>query len=151
MEGQAFLSILFARSQLENKRIIIGGFIVNMSISNVINFAVVLLGCLLSFLSSFHDQYAEGFYIDVGVIMMGLVPYLIFGMSVYLRQGPLSTILGIVLLAVHMWMVYTQHFVFGGRADTLLLSGPPILGIILLPLLLSAMRKGYSEAMYMNH
>lgn len=123
----------------------------NISISSAINYFVVLTGCLLSFISSFHDQYAEGFYIDVGVIMMGLVPYLIFAMAVYIRQGIWSTIIGILLLAVHVWMVYIQHFVSGGRADTLLLAGPPILGIILLPLLISAMRKGYTESMFMNH
>ena len=123
----------------------------NISISSAISYLIVITGCLLSFISSFHDQYAEGFYIDVGVVLMGLVPYLIFGMAVYLRQGILSTIIGIVLLAVHVWMVYTQHFVIGGRDDTLLLSGPPILGIILLPLLIAAMRKGYTESMFMNH
>jgi len=82
------------------------------------NHSIALIACLLSILTSFHDQYQEGYYIDVGV-------------------GP-------------MGMAYTQHFVNGSHADTLRLSGPPILGIILLPLLIVAMRKGDTESMFIN-
>jgi uncharacterized membrane protein len=119
-----------------------------ISLNKLISIAIVLLGCLLSFVSSFHDQYAEGYYIDFGVVMAGLVPYLIFGMAMYLREGVVTTMIGLVLLAVHLWMVYQQHFVIPGGSDGLLLFGPPVLGILLLPLLIVAMRKGYAEAMY---
>ena len=114
------------------------------TLSKSITYSVILLGCLLSFVSAFTTQYALGYYLDFGVVMTGLVPYLIFAMAVVLRQSMLSTIIGIALILVHAWMVFTERLVLTDRSDELLLYGPLVLAVVLLPLLAIAMRKPYS-------
>jgi hypothetical protein len=111
------------------------------SLINSINYSIVAVGCVLAFVSSFSAQSAIGYYLDFGVVLAGLVPYLVFAMAVYLRQSILSTLVGIAAIAVHLWMVGREGFFTHAGSDSFLLYGPIILGVVLIPLLLIAMRR----------
>lgn len=115
------------------------------TLSNTINFTIVAAGCALTFVSAFTAQYALGYYLDFEVVMIGLLPYLVFAVAAARLQGVLTTIHGVVLLAVHAWMVITIRLLTSGGSDEPLLYGPLILSVVLIPLLIMAVRTSYDE------
>lgn len=117
------------------------------SIRQIYYVGIVLLGCAISFVSAVSSQAAVGYFLNFGVVLMGIVPYLIYAMAVYIRRGAgfVSLLIGPLLIAAQLWMVYTYHFV-NQDSGTLLYFGPPVLGVVILPLLIVAMRNGYTEA-----
>ena len=107
-------------------------------------YGLVVIGCALAFVSSFTPQLALGYYLQLGVLLIGLLPYLVYSIAVALYESMLTIAFGLALIAAHTWMVFNVRFIEGSAyADGLLYYGPIILTVALLPLFIMALRVPY--------
>ena len=116
----------------------------NTTLYKVFGNVLVVIGCALAFVSSFTPQLALGYYLEFGVLLVGLLPYLIYSIAVALYQSMLTIIYGIALVAVHAWLVINVNFIVDtANNDNLLYYGPIILTVALIPLFIMALRVPY--------
>ena len=107
-------------------------------------YGLVVIGCALTFVSAFTPQLALGYYLQFGVVLIGLLPYVIYSIAVTLYDSMLTIAYGLGLIAVHIWMVMNVRFIEGGTyTDALLYYGPIILSVALIPLFIMALRVPY--------
>ncbi len=105
-------------------------------------YGVILLGCGLAFLSAVVPHYDTGYYLMTGVLLTGLLPYLVYALVAALMQGPLVLVGGLVILVLHGILV-TNERVLGGAdyGSGMIYYGPLLLAVLGLPLLLRALRE----------
>ena len=114
-----------------------------MKPSKALEYWIIVAGCLLAFISAFKPMAAIGYELETGLLVVGLIPYLIYSVAVVLWQGVVSVVHGIVLLLLHAWMVMSVRFIeIAGHSfsSELLVYGPLILSVALLPIAGLAMR-----------
>ena len=106
-------------------------------------YGFVLLGCGLAFLSAAVPHYDAGYYLMTGVLLTGLLPYLIYALAATLMQGPLILAGGLAILVVHGGLVFAERLAGGaGYESGLIYYGPLALALVLgLPLLLQSLRQ----------
>jgi hypothetical protein len=78
----------------------------------------------------------------LSVFVAGMLPYIVYGIIVPLSRGALTTIIGLIIVTVHLWLVITQRI--AGNADYsngLVYYVPIILAITILPLVVIAVKK----------
>ena len=114
------------------------------SFSNSCNCSIVVIGVVLTFISSFTEQATFGYYLDSKLLLVGMIPYLLFALAAVLLKGALSMIHGLSLLALHAWVVISARFT-GASSDEWLIYGPLLLSLALLPLLYLAMHKTHNQ------
>lgn len=106
--------------------------------------AVAALGVLLAFASALVPFFSAGYQLDVAVLLAGLVPYLVYAVSAPGLSRALALGVGLVLLAVHGWLVISERFLGGADDSTgLIVFVPLVLGALLTPLLVLVARKPY--------
>jgi len=118
--------------------------VMTMTNAKVLEFGIIVVGCAMAFLASFNPQLAMGYHLDVGILLAGLLPYLVYSVAVVLLDGALITLLGIVLIVIHAWVIVNVRFVdAGGYSSDLLVNVPLILSVVMLPAAIVACRKPY--------
>ncbi len=107
-----------------------------------LSYGIILLGCGLAFLSAVVPHYDTGYYLMTGVLLTGLLPYLIYALVAALMRGPLVLAGGLVILVLHGILVANER-VLGGAdyASGMIYYGPLLLAVLGLPLLLRALRE----------
>jgi hypothetical protein len=107
-----------------------------------IDYVIVALGVIASFAGAFEQHPAEGVYLHAGFLLAGLLPYFIYAMAVALWRHALVTVHGLVLLVVHGWMIWSVRFAPTPEYEpTLLVYGPLVLALLMIPLLALALRQ----------
>lgn len=107
-----------------------------------IEYVIIALGVVLSFIGAFEQHAAQGVYLHAGFLLAGLLPYFIYSMSVALWRNVLVPLHGMILLVVHGWMIWSVRFVPAPEyAPSMLVYGLLILSVLLLPLLFMALRQ----------
>ena len=105
---------------------------------------VLVAGLLLSFVSAVVPFYSAGYKLLYGVMLAGLLPYLIYAIAVPLLNARLVLAVGLALLGVHGWLVIGARFVGGADySDGMIYYVPLLLALALVPLLLMVLRKSY--------
>ena len=107
--------------------------------SDPAGWAIMLYGCVLSFISAFTPFFATGYQFQFELLLAGFTPYLVYGIAVPLLPGRLTTTVGIVLAVVHTGLVVAVRL-FGAGED-LMYTVPGILVIPLIPLAVIALAK----------
>ena len=116
----------------------------NTTFYKLVGYGLVVLGCALTFVSAFTPQLALGYYLQFGVVLIGLLPYVIYSIAVTLYESMLTIAYGLGLIGVHTWMVMNVRFIDeGAYSDALLYYGPVILSVALLTLFIMALRVPY--------
>lgn len=113
-----------------------------MSYLKILEYLIIAAGVGVAFISAFERQLAVGYYLHAGILLVGLLPYFVYSFAAALKNGMLVTSHGIVLLIVHVWMVYTVRVMPAGEwGVSLLVYGPLVLSLALIPLVRLALRQ----------
>src|SRR5690606_35406971 len=104
----------------------------------------ILLGCGLAFLSAVVPHYDTGYYLMTGVLLTGLLPYLVYALAAALMRGPLVLVAGLAMLVIHGILVFSERMAgsSAGYESGLIFYGPLVLALVFgLPLLWQAVRQ----------
>jgi hypothetical protein len=105
---------------------------------------IIVAGLLLALLSALVPHYQAGYKLMYGVLLSGMLPYLIYGIAAPLLRTGLILVAGLGLLTVHAWLVISERFIDGADySDGMIYYVPLLLALVLLPLLVMALRKPY--------
>ena len=107
-------------------------------------FWVIAAGVVLAFLSALAPFFSAGYELRYGVLFAGLAPYMVYGFAAPLLGRGMSLSVGILLIAVHLWLVLGYRPAgTGSYLESAIFYGPLLLALALSPLLLVALRKPY--------
>lgn len=111
-------------------------------LQRILAYAVLALGAGLAFASAVVPHFSAGYRLLPGVLLSGLLPYLVYGLALPLLRGALITASGAALAAMHAALVVAERF--GGPvdySDGLIHFGPWLLAVAMLPLLVLGLRR----------
>ena len=100
-------------------------------------YLLILFGLFLSFVSALVPHFDAGYNLAFSVFAAGILPYMVYGIIVPLSRGALTTITGLIIVTVHLWLVITQRII--GNADYsngLIYVVPILLAAAILPLVI---------------
>ena len=104
--------------------------------------AIVALGVALSFASAVVPHYTAGYTLMTGVLLSGLLPYLVYGVAIPFLQGWVLSLPGIALVVLHAALVARERFLENADyGDGLIYIVPPVLAVALLPVIYLALKK----------
>jgi hypothetical protein len=103
---------------------------------------IVLCGVALAAAAAVKPFFDTGYHLQVGVLLAGLLPYLVYTVIAVMLQRPLTIVAGIALLVAHAWLVLSERFsgVVDYSSDTIYYV-PVLLAVALVPLWIMAMRQ----------
>lgn len=70
-----------------------------------LGYGVIAAGTVLSIISAIVLFYTDGYQRLFAVLMAGITPYLVYGLVVYWLRRPITSVAGVLLLAVHLGLV----------------------------------------------
>lgn len=109
---------------------------------NILGYVVLAAGLALAFVSAVVPFYTAGYQLRLGVLIAGVTPYLAYGLMVVLLHRPVTNVVGVILLAAHLWLVAGERFIKGGSyADPTIHVVPLVLAVLLLPWVVQALRQ----------
>ncbi len=107
-----------------------------------IGYWLIIYGLLLSCVSAFAPFYGAGYTLKFGVLLAGLLPYLVYCVAVQLMPGLITTAVGIILVTAHTWLVFNERFIGGADySDGVIYYGPMALAVLVLPLAVRAFQR----------
>ncbi len=112
------------------------------SYANTSGYLFLIIGLILSFISAFVPFFGAGYKLMISVLIAGMLPYLVYGIAVPLSRSIMTTILGLVIVIAHAWLVLNERFI--GKAnydDGMIYYGPMIIAVIALPLVVITIKK----------
>jgi hypothetical protein len=93
---------------------------------------VMAAGAGLALITAIVPFYHTSYVLLVGVLLTGLLPYLVYAVGAWLERGWLSAVLGLLLLAVDLGVKVPARFVADDVAGDRLMYALPLLeGVIL--------------------
>lgn len=105
---------------------------------------VVVGGLLLAAASAVVPFHTTGYRLQYGVLLAGIMPYLVYGIAAPLLERTPVIIAGLILLAAHLWLVVGERFADAADySDGKIYYVPLLLALALLPLLFRVLRKPY--------
>ena len=105
-------------------------------------YAIIVLGVVLAAASAIQPFYDDGYRLRVGVLLSGLLPYLVYTIIAVILQRPLVVMAGVVLLALHAWLVLSVRYSGSvNTGDGMLYTVPILLTLALTPLGFIALRQ----------
>ncbi|MGD8567407.1 MAG: hypothetical protein PVJ39_04945 [Gammaproteobacteria bacterium] len=106
-----------------------------------ISVGIIIAGIVLSAAAAIVPQYSYH-KLMFGVLLAGLLPYVIFGFAAAFLTATLSIAAGLILLVIHAGVVVNERFMGNiNYNDGLVYYVPLILTALLIPLLIVAARK----------
>jgi hypothetical protein len=122
-----------------------GGLTMANEYSPMPGYAIIIAGVVLAFISAVIPFYnAE--QLNIGVLMAGLLPYMVYGFAVVLLRHPLTIITGLVLLFLHGWLVYHERFELNADYSSGMIYLVPIaLALVLITLAAVALRQPWHK------
>jgi hypothetical protein len=112
--------------------------------ARLLAYGCIAAGIALAFLSAAVPHYSAGYRLAAGILIAGLLPYLIYGLAVPLLRGTLTAVVGVVLVILHAVLVFNEGVGQGAEsAGGLLYYGPMVLALAVLPLVVMALREPY--------
>jgi hypothetical protein len=116
----------------------------NQSPARVLAYGCIAAGIAMAFLSAAVPHYTAGYRLAAGILIAGLLPYLIYALAVPLLRGTLTAVVGVVLVILHAVLVFNERVGLGiESAGGLLYYGPMVLALAVLPLVVMALREPY--------
>lgn len=103
--------------------------------ANLPGYLFILIGLLLSVVSALVPHFQAGYHLMFSVFVAGMLPYIVYGIIAPQSRGALTTITGLVIVTVHLWLVITQRIIGGAEySNGLIYIVPIILTVAILPL-----------------
>lgn len=112
------------------------------SILRPLSYLLLTAGCLLAFLAAVVPHFDAGHRLMVGVLLTGLLPYLVFALALpYLRARTLA-LTALLMVGAHAWLVVTQRFVaYQGYGNGMIYYVPLAMALAATALLVWALRR----------
>ena len=105
------------------------------SYANTPGYLFLIIGLTLSFISAFVPFFEAGYRLMMSVLIVGMLPYIVYGITVPLARNKVTTIVGLVIVIAHALLVINERII--GKAnydDGMIYYGPMIIAVIALPL-----------------
>ncbi|MFA7387333.1 MAG: hypothetical protein WCZ87_06700 [Thiohalobacteraceae bacterium] len=103
---------------------------------------LVALGVALSFASAVVPHYTAGYTLMMGVLLSGLLPYLVYGIAIPFLQGWVLSLPGVVLVLLHAALVARERFLdHADYGNGLIYLVPLVLAVALLPVVYLALKR----------
>ena len=110
--------------------------------TNPAGWAIVLIGLALATLAALTPHFGSGYYLDAGILTANLLPYMVYAVAVPLIPGVITTSAGLILLAAHTGLVFSERFIDGADySDGLIYTMPVLLALMMLPVAIVALLK----------
>ena len=112
------------------------------SYANTPGYLFIMAGLILSLISALVPHFEAGYRLTLSVFVAGMFPYMIYGISVPMLRGTLTTIVGLVIVSTHAWLVFNERII--GNADYssgMIYFGPMLLSLAALPLLVIVFKR----------
>lgn len=109
--------------------------------SKTFGYVVIAIGLALAFISAVVPHYGHHQLLG-GVLAVGLLPYLAYGVIVVFLNSTVTMASGVVVLLVHAALVFVERF--GGAVEynnDVIYIVPVVVTLALLPLVVMALRK----------
>lgn len=101
---------------------------------------LIAVGGLIAFISGVVPQPVMAYELWVTVILVGFLPYIIYGFAVPHLHGTPLTLPGLALVLIHGWVVIDQRFInYSGYEDGLIYAVPLGLSVLIAGLLVWAL------------
>ena len=107
-----------------------------------LDYWILVAGCGLAFLAALQPHVPGAYHLDGKLLLIGLLPYFVYSLAVALLRSLLVSLAGLVLLVVHAGLTCGVR-ITGEYAALLLITGPLVLSVLLVPLVIQAMRQPY--------
>lgn len=105
---------------------------------------IILFGCTLSLISAFVPFFNSGYLLMVSVLLAGITPYMVYAIAMPFLADRLLLISGLLLNAVHFWLVLSYRFTLSvDYSDNWIYYGPLLFAVAMLPLAIYALRVPY--------
>lgn len=105
------------------------------NLQRALAYAVIAYGTGLAFVSAVVPHFTAGYRLLPGVLLSGLLPYLIYGLAVPLLHALSRTVAGLALAALHTALVVAERFTGPvDYSDGWIHFGPWLFALALLPL-----------------
>jgi len=103
---------------------------------------IMVCGVALAVAAAAMPFFDDGYHLQVGVLLTGLLPYLAYAIIAVLLRRPVTLVAGLVLLAAHAWLVLSERFSGAvNYSDGMIYYVPVLLTLALVPLWIMAMRQ----------
>ncbi len=100
-------------------------------------YLVIRLGCVLDFAVSVIPNDQVGYKLDMAALLIGLLPYVVYGTFTDIVRGWLLAVSGFVILAIDLLVKIPERFAhYDGFADHAVYYAPLISTFVVLPILL---------------
>ncbi len=112
------------------------------SYTNTPGYLLLVIGLILSFISAFVPFFEAGYRLMTSVLIVGMFPYIVYGIAVPLLRSSMTTFVGLVIVIAHALLVFNERFI--GNADYtdgIIFYAPMIIAIAVLPLVMIAIKK----------
>lgn len=107
----------------------------SQSYANAPGYAFIFIGLTLSLISALVPHFEAGYRLTLNVFVAGMLPYMIYGIAVPLLRSPLITVAGLLIVAVHSWLVLNERFLdHADYSNGLIYYGPMLMAVLALPL-----------------
>ena len=114
--------------------------------SKLFGYLVIATGVALAFVSSVVPFYNSGYRLLGGVLLAGLLPFLVYGLVVVMLGTAWSMAAGLILLLVNLWLVITQRFMGGADySDGVIYYVPIAMAVAQIPLVFFALRASWHK------
>ena len=105
------------------------------SYTNTPGYLFIVIGLILSFLSAFVPFFEAGYRLMTSVLIVGMLPYIVYGITVPLARNKVTTIVGLVIVIAHALLVINERIIGKGDYDEgMIYYGPMIIAVTVLPL-----------------
>jgi len=112
------------------------------SYANTPGYLIIIIGLTLSLISALVPHFEAGYRLTLNVFIAGMLPYLVYGIAVPLLRGPLTTIVGLLIVLAHACLVINERFIGGADYSSgTIYFGPLLLAVLAIPLVVIAYKR----------
>ncbi len=105
-------------------------------------FAVIALGAILDFAAAVVPYYEAGYFLDMKALLLGLTPYLVYGLFTDVVRGWALLIAGTLLFGIDLGVKIPERFVhYDGYASGVVYWAPLVATLIVVVILAIGARK----------
>ena len=100
-------------------------------------YGVIIFGSILSFATAVTPFYGTGYILRVDILLIGLLPYVVYGLFTDVVRGRALLIAGALLLGVDVGVKIPWHFLHhDGDAENILYYASLVSSFVVLPVIL---------------
>jgi hypothetical protein len=112
------------------------------SSSRVVAYSIVALGCMLAAAVAVVPFYSASYALRFGVLMAGVLPYLVYAMFPTFVRGLALVMPGVIILAIDVAVKIPERFLrYDGFVDGLVFYVPLVSTLIVLPVAFAIVRR----------